>query len=155
MTGGDVNRIAHIDFIGGLLLIGTGLFFAFYGGANYPFGELRRMGPGFFPVVLGYTLAGLGVILLISSFTGVIDRLGGFAWRPFVAVLVGLSAFAWLVDKVGMVPSTLVMTVIVALGERQFRPVRTAILAVALAAIGVLIFSWGLSLPIPAFRWNI
>jgi hypothetical protein len=149
-----VQRITHIDFIGGLLLVAVGLFFAFYGSANYPFGELRRMGPGFFPIVLGWVLAGLGVILLVSSMTGVVERLGGFSWRPFIFVLLGLAAFAWLVDKLGMVPSTLVLTGIVALGERRFRPVRTLVLGVSLSVIAVLVFSYGLGLPIPAFRWG-
>lgn len=149
-----MKRIAHIDFIGGLLLIAIGLFFALYGSAHYPLGELRRMGPGFVPVALGYLLAGLGAMLLLWSLFGVIERLNGFAWRPFITVLAGLSAFAFLVEKVGMVPSTLAITAIVALGERRFNPVRTAVLAVALSVIGVLIFSWGLGLPIPAFRWN-
>jgi hypothetical protein len=150
-----MRRFAHIDFLSGVLLIGVGLFFAIYGGANYQFGELRRMGPGFFPVVLGYVLSGLGVVLLISSFTGPLERLGEINWRSFFAVLAGLVAFAFLADKVGMVPSALVMTFVVAFGERNYRWVRTTILAVVLAVIGVLIFTWGLGLPIPAFRWTL
>jgi hypothetical protein len=150
-----MKRIAHIDFLSGVLLIGVGLFFAIYGGAQYQFGELRRMGPGFFPVVLGYVLSGLGVVLLISSFTGPLERLGEINWRSFFAVLAGLVAFAFLADKVGMVPSALVMTFVVAFGERNYRWVRTTILAVVLAVIGVLIFTWGLGLPIPAFRWTL
>jgi hypothetical protein len=150
-----MRRFAHIDFLSGVLLIGVGLFFAIYGGANYQFGELRRMGPGFFPVVLGYVLSGLGVVLLISSFTGPLERLGEINWRSFFAVLAGLVAFAFLADKVGMVPSALVMTFVVAFGERNYRWVRTTVLAVVLAVIGVLIFTWGLGLPIPAFRWTL
>jgi hypothetical protein len=150
-----MKRLAHIDFLSGVLLIGVGLFFAIYGGANYQFGELRRMGPGFFPVVLGYVLSGLGVVLLISSFTGPLERLGEINWRSFFAVLAGLVAFAFLADKVGMVPSALVMTFVVAFGERNYRWVRTTVLAVVLAVIGVLIFTWGLGLPIPAFRWTL
>jgi hypothetical protein len=150
-----LQRIAHIDFIGGVLLIAVGLFFAFYGSGHYAFGELRRMGPGFFPIVLGYVLAGLGVILLISAMTGVIERVGSVQWRAMVAVLLGLSVFALTVDKIGMVPSTILLTVIVAFGERRFRPVRTLVLAALLAVISVSIFTYGLGLPIPAFRWNI
>jgi hypothetical protein len=147
-------RVAHIDFVGGVLLIALGLGFALYASAQYPMGELRRMGPGFFPVVLGYVLAGLGVVLVLSSFTGAMERIGSFDWRPFIAVILGLSAFAILVERTGMVVSTIVLTFIVAFGERQFRPVRTALLSLSLAAIGVAIFSWGLGLPVPAFRWN-
>jgi hypothetical protein len=148
------DRAAHIDFMGGVLLIALGLGFAFYASAQYPIGELRRMGPGFFPVVLGYVLAGLGGLLLLSSLTGPIERMASFDWRPFITVILGLSAFALLVERTGMVASTIVLTFIVALGERVFRPVRTVLLSLALAVIGVVVFSWGLGLPIPAFRWN-
>jgi hypothetical protein len=147
-------RVVHIDFLGGLVLIALGLFFALHASANYSMGELRRMGPGFFPVALGGVLAGLGVVLLVSSLTGPIQRLGGFAWRPFIAVVAGLSVFAVMVERFGMIPSTVVLTGIVALGERRVRPWRTLLLALALAAIGVVVFSWGLGLPIPAVRWN-
>ena len=148
-----MKRIAHIDFIGGLALIAIGLFFALYSSSSYTFGELRRMGPGFFPTVLGWVLAGLGVVLSLSATSGAVERMGAFSWRPFVTVLLGLSVFALTVERFGMVPSTVLLTGIVAFGERGFRPLRTLVLAAALAAIGVLVFSWGLGMPIPAVRW--
>ena len=149
-----MRRLGHVDVLGGLLLIATGLFFALYGGAHYGFGELRKMGPGFFPIVLGWTLAGLGAIQLLTALRGEIVRAGPVAWRSGAAVLAGLAAFAWLVDKVGMVPSTVVLVCVVALAERTFRLGRTVALAAALAVLAVLIFAYGLGLPIPPFRWD-
>jgi hypothetical protein len=154
MVMAKAARFAHIDFLGGLVLIALGLFFALYASGNYSIGELRRMGPGFFPVALGWVLAVLGVLLLLSSLSGPVQRVGGIAWRPFVTVVAGLSVFALMVERTGMIPSTIVLTVIVALAERRFRPVRTLVLSLVLAGVAVLIFSWGLGLPIPAVRWD-
>ena len=55
-----------IDIIGGLLLTATGLFAVIYA-QTYTFGTLSRMGPGYFPVVLGAVLAVLGLLVAIPA----------------------------------------------------------------------------------------
>ena len=56
------------DFWAGLMFIGFGLFFAVWAISSYQMGTAVRMGPAYFPVVLGGLLAFLGAMVLIESF---------------------------------------------------------------------------------------
>lgn len=140
--------------IGGIALIVIGLFFALYGQSNYAIGELQRMGPGYLPMVLGYVLAMLGVLLALASLRRMPERVGPFAWRSFIAVLLGMGVFAFVVERFGMVPGVVALTLVCGIAEPGRRLLPLLALAGGLAAIGVLVFTIGLELRIPAFRWG-
>jgi hypothetical protein len=57
------------DFWSGLMFVGSGLFFAFWAMAFYQMGTAVRMGPAYFPTVLGFLLAVLGALVLLESLT--------------------------------------------------------------------------------------
>jgi hypothetical protein len=143
----------YTDIIGGAVLLLFGAWFFRYATAHYAIGELRRMGPGFFPAALGLLVAGFGALLLLTALfrRGALPRP---APRPVVAILAGGLAFTYLVEPLGLVPATVALVGFAALAERRVRPLRTAILAVALSALAVTVFSWGLGIPVPAFRWQ-
>jgi hypothetical protein len=141
------------DIIGGAALLSFGLWFAWYAGAEYDMGALRRMGPGFFPTVLGWLVAGFGALLLIPA----LFRPGELpvpALRPFLTIIAGGLAFAWIIEPFGLVPATVALVLVVALAEAELRLLRTVILAVALSVMAVTVFSEGLGIPVPAFRWG-
>ena len=48
----------------------------------------------------------------------------------------------------------LIRDLLAAMAENEPRPVTTVVLAAALSLIGVVIFTWGLGIPMPAFRWS-
>jgi putative tricarboxylic transport membrane protein len=56
------------DFWAGLMFIGFGLFFAVWALMNYQMGTAVRMGPAYFPAVLGGLLTFLGILVFIESF---------------------------------------------------------------------------------------
>ncbi len=56
------------DFWAGLMFIGFGLFFALWAIYNYQMGSAVRMGPAYFPAVLGGLLAFLGALVLVESY---------------------------------------------------------------------------------------
>jgi putative tricarboxylic transport membrane protein len=56
------------DFWAGLMFIGFGLFFVVWALTHYQMGTAVRMGPAYFPVMLGGLLAFLGALVLIESF---------------------------------------------------------------------------------------
>jgi len=147
-----MQQLASRDAIGGLALIVIGLFFALYGQANYAINTLRSMGPGYLPMVLGYLLATLGLLLFVTALRQAPERPDPFAWRSFLAVLAGIGAFAFVVERFGMVPGVIVLTIVCAYAEPGRRLLPTLLLAAVLAAIGVLVFTIGLKLQIPAFR---
>src|SRR5262245_26515251 len=55
------------DFWAGLMFIGTGLFFMFWAMTHYQMGTAVRMGPAYFPTLLGGLLTLLGAIVLFQS----------------------------------------------------------------------------------------
>src|SRR5437016_12805430 len=57
------------DFWSGLMFIGSGLFFAVWAMEFYQMGTAVRMGPAYFPTVLGFLLAVLGGLVLLQSLT--------------------------------------------------------------------------------------
>ena len=78
------------DFWAGVLFSAFGAFFCFYAVANYPLGTASRMGPGYFPMLLGGFLLFLGVLISLKSFffpphdgTGI----GPFDWRVVFVIL--------------------------------------------------------------------
>jgi hypothetical protein len=69
--GGEGMKLkikAPKDFWAGLMFISVGLFFMAWALTHYQMGSAVRMGPAYFPAVLGGLLAFLGVLVLIEAF---------------------------------------------------------------------------------------
>ena len=83
------------DFYSGLMFMLIGGAFA-WGATNYSVGTGARMGPGYFPLLLGVVLAVLGACIMFYSLvehTEDGEPIGKFAWRPIVFVLGANVAF--------------------------------------------------------------
>lgn len=61
------------DFWAGLMFVGAGLSFMLVS-QNYPMGSAVRMGPAYFPTVLGGLLAILGAVVFIRGFVSKIEH---------------------------------------------------------------------------------
>lgn len=144
------------DLTGGLVLVAVGLFATFYAQTHYEVGTPARMGPGFFPVVLGWVLAALGAVIVLFSLRGVVHVLKPppFKPRPLAAILVAVVVFSASVGRLGLVPATTALVFISALAGEGFRWKRTALLAVALCALSWLIFVAVLRMPLSAFAFQ-
>ena len=84
-----MNIKSQKDFFSGLMFMGVGVAFA-WGAAGYTVGNGARMGPGYFPLVLGVLLAVLGGIitfkaLVVETVDG--DKIGAWAWRPLFFII--------------------------------------------------------------------
>ncbi len=149
------RRLARPGVIGGALALAIGLW-VMTEASGYPLGTARRMGPGYFPVLLGGLMAVLGTALALASLGGREAPRGDDERadpRALVAVLAGLAAFALLLPRAGLVPAVAGLVVIAAQGSGQMRPLGAVVLAVVLAALAWAIFRLGLGLPLPAFRF--
>ena len=85
------------DFWAGLMFIGTGLFFAIWASEFYQMGTAVRMGPAYFPAVLGILQTVLGVIILAQGLTA---RVAGEPLKlPFnvIDIIIAIAIFAVLV----------------------------------------------------------
>jgi hypothetical protein len=58
------------DFWAGLMFLAFGVFFAVWASLHYQMGTAVRMGPAYFPTLLGGLLTVLGLIVLVQSLGG-------------------------------------------------------------------------------------
>ena len=131
----------------GLMFIAFGLSFLVLALMNYQFGSAVRMGPGYFPAVLGGLLAFLGLLVLIDSVVEEGPPVAKFHFRPLLFILASSLAFAYLLKPLGLVLASVALVFISAYGGHEFKWKEVAILSVVLAIFSVLIFVKALSLP--------
>jgi hypothetical protein len=146
----------HRDlYAGGLVaLVGIG---AMMEASHYTVGSLQEMGPGFFPLALGAILLICGAMIALSGSIGEDehDRIGldGPDWRGWLCILGGLACFILIAERFGMFPGTVACVFVAALGDRTTSWKAGLLLALAISLFGVLLFSYGLRVQLPAFRW--
>jgi hypothetical protein len=136
------------DFIAGLLFIVLGGLAVVLARA-YPFGTTMRMGPGYFPTVLGVILLLFGVYVLARGVRSGDKVRGEWGWKPLALIALSIVLFGFLLDRVGMVPATVVTLMVAAAAGREFRWKEVILLAAVMAAFSVAVFSYGLKLPYP------
>ena len=137
------------DFWAGLMFIGFGVFATVWAVANYQMGSAVRMGPAYFPAVLGGLLAILGLIVLIGSWTMEGPPVARIHLRPLLLICAGSVAYGYLMKPLGLVLATAALVFIVALGGHEFKWREVAILCAVLIVFSVLVFVKGLTLPFP------
>ena len=141
-------NLANKDFWAGLLLVVTGAG-AFAIARGYPMGTALRMGAGYFPMVLGGLLVVLGGVLMLRAIRSTDSLHGPVSWRALIILPLALCLFGFLVDRAGFVPAMLVIVIGSALAGTEFKVIEVLALAVALTALSVAVFIYGLGLPYP------
>jgi hypothetical protein len=141
------------DLVGGGLLFAIGLGFGLHAVSSMDIGDLRRLGPGSFPVVLGFLLASLGAAIAIPAWARGDNSLPSINWRALGSVSLGVLAFAFTIGPFGMVPAIFLLTIFAVRSDGQFGPRVTLLLATVLAALAYLVFGLGLGLMLQPFRW--
>jgi len=138
------------DFIAGLLFIVLGGL-AIALARDYPFGTTMRMGPGYFPTVLGAILLLFGIYVLARGIRSGDRVKGEWGWKPLALISVSIVLFGFLLDRAGLIPATIATLFVAAAAGREFRWKEVILLAVVMSAFSVAVFSWGLKLPYPLF----
>jgi len=141
----DWQRIA-----GGLIFIAVGGFFVLRA-PHYAMGNLTRLGPGGFPLLLGGILLVLGIAHLLTARTTAATVIERVSWRVVLVIPLSGLVFGFAVDRLGLVPTIILSTAIACLANRPVRIVETAILCIFLAAFGAGVFVYGLGLPFSLF----
>ncbi len=152
------------DWWAGLMFIGFGLFFIIFSLgtpefidrivgtrliAGYQMGSSVRMGPAYFPVMLGGLLAFLGLLVLFDSIVEEGPKVAKFHFRPLIFVAVSSLAFAYLLKPLGLVLASVALVFISAYGGHEFKWKEVAIMSVVLIIFSVLVFVKALALPFP------
>jgi len=133
------------DFYAGLLLIFFGLTTILIA-RSYPMGTMARMGPGYFPTVLGGILTLLGLMIAGRVLLSGGQAMKPWALRPLALVLGAVLTFAFLVNSLGLVVAILSLVVISCLGGWEFRLREVAVLCFVLALLTVIIFVYGIGM---------
>jgi hypothetical protein len=149
----------------------AGLMFMLFGGAffigalQYSLGTGARMGPGYFPRMLGGLLFVLGVIIAIEGF--IESKKGEDApmnWHimPMIYLLGAVGTFGVLlagipslgIPAMGLVAAAVSLIVISSIAARDKKWKEVIISAVALSAFCALAFVKGLGLQMKLFPWS-
>jgi hypothetical protein len=137
------------NFWAGLMFLAFGLFFAYWAASNYQMGTAVRMGPAYFPTVLGGLLAFLGLAVLLASISVSGPKVDRFHFRPLVLILLANVAYGYAMKPLGLVLATGVLVFISAFGGHEFKWKEVTVVYVFLIVFSVLVFVKGLTLPFP------
>ena len=141
------------DFFAGLLFIVIGLL-AMVMAQKFPMGTSLRMGPGYFPTVLSGIMLAFGLYIMARGLIKGEKIEGAWGIRPLVLVTLGLVAFGFIMERLGMVLALFALFFISALGGHEFKFKEVLILAVVMTAAAWGIFIYGLGLPYRLFWWS-
>lgn len=135
------------DFWCGVLFVAIGIAFIVVA-RNYRFGTAARMGPGFFPTLLGGVLAGLGLLLSLPALVHDGDPFPKLHLRPLLTILLGIVAFALSMQPLGFVLAAVILILICGFADPELRFVKSAGLALLITAFCVGVFVVLLGLPL-------
>lgn len=146
-------RISHPkDFV-------TGVMFILFGVAAMGFstpmriGTAARMGPGYFPFVLGVALSLLGLVILVQS---VLWAKGeqtrpALQVKPVVLVLSSVVVFSQVLPPLGLLLSTVILVVIASMASHEFRWKEALLNAAVLVVIVLAVFVFFLDSQLPVW----
>jgi len=138
-------RVNHTlkDFFSGLFYLVAGGAFAI-GTTNYNVGTGARMGPGYFPLLLGVLLAIIGAFIMFKSLTVETqdgEKIGKWAWKPLFFIIVGNLLFGILlgglpsigVPAMGLIVAIFGTTLVVSLAGDTYKLKEVLILSIILS----------------------
>lgn len=142
------------DLLAGLMFIGFGLFFGLSSWFELDLGTARRMGPGYFPLLLSGVLIFLGLLVTAASARREGERIGPLAWRGMALILLAPVVFGLTIRGLGFGLSVFLCALIASFASVKMTPVKAVVLALCVTLFSVLAFSYALGLPYPRVgRW--
>lgn len=144
-----MNRLVAQVGVLALLVIGAGFAMTAY--FSLDLGTPRRMGPGFFPMLVGLILAALALVTLVQNL-----RLPVTAeapdWRGVLTVTGSVASFAFVSETLGVIPGAAIAVFVGSLAARSLNW-RARFILSALVALGVwVVFVLILKMPLVAVR---
>ncbi|MDA7416454.1 tripartite tricarboxylate transporter TctB family protein [Xenophilus arseniciresistens] len=149
------------DFFSGVLFCAFGVAFA-WGATTYNVGNGARMGPGYFPLIVGVLIAIMGAAITLKAMTVETEDgepVGAIAWKPLVFIIGANLMFGVLLGglpSIGLPPMGLIvaiyaLTFIAGLAGDKFSFKASAVLATILAVGSYLAFVVALKLQFPVW----
>lgn len=153
------------DFFSGVMFMGLGAAFA-WGATTYNIGTGARMGPGYFPLMLGVLLALIGAAITFTALVVETEgggKIGKIAWKPLFYVISGNVAFgillagipAFKIPAMGLIVAIYALVFIASMAEAGWKFKTTLILATVLAVGSYIAFVVALKLQFPVWPFFI
>ena len=146
------------DYFAGALMVLNGVG-AVLEARHYSIGTLFHMGPGFFPIILGVTMTGIGILIAgVAATAQAADddqlHMPNPQWRAWGCILAGPILFIILGTYGGLIPATFACVFVSALGDKDITLRSALVLGVAVTIFGVALFSYLLQVSMPMWRWG-
>ena len=138
------------DFWSGLLFIAAAVFFIVLA-TRYRFGTPERIGPAFFPIMVGLLLAALGAIIAGRSLVLDGPPIEHMHLPPLLVTIAAIVLFGIALGWLGLVAAIVVLVIVGSYADRSARLIESAALAAVLAVFSVAVFVWVLGLPLPVW----
>lgn len=135
------------DFWTGLIFLTLGLT-AIIVGLDYTMGTAGRMGPAYFPTVLGALLSFIGLCAVIRSFFRSGEAIERLAVKELLLILLSVLLFGVLIRGAGLVAAVVVVIMVSSYASKKFTWKAALALAAGMAVFSVLVFVKLLGLPI-------
>jgi len=136
------------DFWGGVMLIVIGAG-AILLARDYRFGSALRMGPGFFPSILGGILFVFGIYIIVEGLHNGEKLPENLSLRAFILLPLSMALFGILMEFAGLIPALAVLILLSAAAGNQFKFTEVLLLTAFLIFAAIAVFIWGLGLPYP------
>ncbi len=141
------------DFWAGILFAAFGIFFIIFAQEN-ELGSASRMGPAYFPTLLGGILTFLGLACAVKGlFLSPNDGTDGRIPRPNLVILFSImgsiAVFCLLLEWTGFLVAMALMVILCSAAGGEFRTKEVIVLVVILCALCWMIFVYLLGMTIP------
>lgn len=143
------------DALAGAFFFLFGAWYLVYSLQTLPIGTAFRMGPGFFPMLLGCLLIAFGVAVGVRALSSSGSSFGIFPKRALLLITISTFVFGLTVRTLGFIPATALTVLIAAYASRRMTLGFALALTVGLTTFSVLVFKVGLNLPLPLWGWYI
>jgi hypothetical protein len=147
-----MRKVDYRDLIGGGLVTLAGAVATYHSLTAFAVGTAARMGPGYFPALVGGLLMLCGVMILIPALLRA-GPMPTFEFRPLFWISLSVLAFALLVLPFGLVPAVIAQSVLAGISDSKLYWKGSLILAGSLSIGAALVFKVGLGVLLPAFAW--
>ena len=119
---------------------------------DYPFGSALRMGPGYFPSVLGGMMIAFGAAVMVMGVKNNEKMKPYWSFRALIMLPLATVVFGVMMEEAGFIPALLVLIPLSAAAGKEFKVVEIALLTIGLTILSTLLFIKGLGLPYPMIK---
>lgn len=138
------------DFHAGLLFVAFGLV-ALVIAQTYPLGTAARMGPGYFPRLLGILLVVLGAFQSLIGWRSKSELQQEWHWQPLFILLASVALFILITPWLGLIAAGLALVFLSSAASREFRWREALIVGTLQGVAAAVLFVYGLGLPLPVW----